>query len=176
MQLCCIAFVSTMEPLLMRKHAMSANTVLILGPRGRFGQAAARAFAAAGWRVLGQTRKGADTPADAAIEWLPIDLYDTAALTQAAQGASVVVHALNPAYTNAAWQTQALAMLDASIALTHALGATLMLPGNIYNFGASMPPVLREGTPQAASTVKGSACASPWKRTFASQSGVRSAS
>lgn len=134
---------------------MSTNTVLILGARGRFGLAAVRAFAAAGWRVLGQMRPGTETPADASIEWLPIDLHDTAALTQAAQGASVVVHALNPAYTNAAWQTQAPAMLEASIALCRALDATLMLPGNIYNFGATMPPVLREGTPQAASTIKG---------------------
>lgn len=134
---------------------MSTNTVLILGARGRFGLAAVRAFAAAGWRVLGQMRPGTETPADASIEWLPIDLHDTAALTQAAQGASVVVHALNPAYTNAAWQTQAPAMLEASIALCRALDATLMLPGNIYNFGATMPPVLREDTPQAASTIKG---------------------
>jgi len=136
---------------------MSTNTALILGARGRLGLAAARAFAAAGWRVLGQVRPGAETPADASIGWLPIDLHDTAALTHAAQGASVVVHALNPAYTNAAWQTQAPAMLDASIALCHALDATLMLPGNIYNFGAAMPPVLREGTPQTASTIKGQA-------------------
>lgn len=134
---------------------MSTNTVLILGARGRFGLAAVRAFAAAGWRVLGQMRPGTETPADASIEWLPIDLHDFAALTQAAQGASVVVHALNPAYTNAAWQTQAPAMLEASIALCRALDATLMLPGNIYNFGATMPPVLREGTPQAARTIKG---------------------
>ncbi len=134
---------------------MSTNTVLILGARGRFGLAAARAFAAAGWRVLGQMRPGTETPADASIEWLPTDLHDTAALTRAAQGASVVVHALNPAYTNVAWQTQAPALLEASIALCRALGATLMLPGNIYNFGATMPPVLREGTPQAARTVKG---------------------
>ncbi len=134
---------------------MSTNTVLILGARGRFGLAAVRAFAAAGWRVLGQVRPGADVAADASIEWLPIDLHDTAALTQAAQGASVVVHALNPAYTNAAWQTQAPALLEASIDLCRALDATLMLPGNIYNFGSTMPPVLREGTPQAASTIKG---------------------
>ena len=36
-----------------------ASTVLILGARGRFGQAAARAFARAGWQVLGQVRPGA---------------------------------------------------------------------------------------------------------------------
>lgn len=32
------------------------NTVLILGARGRFGLATARAFADAGWRVVGQVR------------------------------------------------------------------------------------------------------------------------
>lgn len=131
------------------------STVLILGARGRFGLAAARAFASAGWRVLGQTRPAARVPDVAGIEWLPMDLHDTAALAQAAQGSSVVVHALNPAYTNAAWQAEAPALMEASIALCRRLDATLMLPGNIYNFGAAMPPVLREGTPQAATTVKG---------------------
>ncbi|HPW29288.1 MAG TPA: sugar nucleotide-binding protein [Rhodoferax sp.] len=134
---------------------MTNHTVLILGSRGRFGLAAARAFAAAGWRVLGQLRPEAAVPTDPMIEWLPIDLNDTATLTRAAQGVSVVVHALNPAYTNQAWQSQGPAMMDAAIALCRLLGATLMLPGNIYNFGATMPPVLREGTPQAAHTVLG---------------------
>jgi nucleoside-diphosphate-sugar epimerase len=131
------------------------NTVLILGARGRFGLCAARAFAQAGWRVLGQTRPGATLPSDAAIEWVGIDLNDTQALAQAAQGASVVVHALNPAYTNTVWQREVLPMTDAAIAITRSLGATLMVPGNVYNFGAAMPPVLREDTPQTARTVKG---------------------
>ncbi len=131
------------------------NTVLILGARGRFGLCAARAFAQAGWRVLGQTRPGATRPSDAVIEWVGIDLHDTQALAHAAQGASVVVHALNPAYTNKVWQREVLPMTDAAIAITRTLGATLMVPGNVYNFGAAMPPVLREDTPQAARTVKG---------------------
>lgn len=132
------------------------NTVLILGARGRFGLSTARAFAQAGWRVLGQTRPQAQTPRDAPeIEWLGMDLHDTQALAHAAQGASVVVHALNPAYTNKAWQTQVLPMTDAAIAVARALGATLMVPGNVYNFGPAMPAVLREDTPQLARTVKG---------------------
>ena len=142
-------------------------TVLILGARGRFGLAAARAFAEAGWRVLGQIRPGAVAPVLAAsrtalpggdvpvIEWLGLDLHDTQALAQAAQGATVVVHALNPAYTNKAWQTQVAPMMDAAIAVTRALDATLMVPGNLYNFGAAMPALLREDTPQVARTVKG---------------------
>lgn len=132
------------------------NTVLILGTRGRFGLAAARAFADAGWRVLGQIRKGGMAPTLAApIEWLSLELDDTQALARAAQGASVVVHALNPAYTNTAWRTQVAPMTDAAIRIARALDATLMVPGNVYNFGAAMPAVLREETPQQARTVKG---------------------
>lgn len=130
-------------------------TVLILGARGRFGLAAARAFADAGWRVLGQMRPGAQAGADQRIEWLATDLRDTQALATAARGAAVVVHALNPAYTNAAWRDQVAPMMDAAIAVTRTLDATLMVPGNVYNFGAAMPAVLREDTPQLAQTVKG---------------------
>jgi nucleoside-diphosphate-sugar epimerase len=35
------------------------------------------------------------------------------------------------------------------------LGALFMLPGNVYNYGAHMPPLLREDTPQHATTRKG---------------------
>ena len=132
--------------------------VLILGARGRFGLAAARAFVDAGWRVLGQVRPGAQVPAEAAhmcIEWLPVALSDTRALAHAARGAEVVVHALNPAYTNQAWTETVLPMTEAALALCRALKATLMVPGNIYNFGKSMPSLLHEDTPQRAQTVKG---------------------
>ncbi len=136
------------------------DTVLILGARGRFGLATVRAFCDAGWRVIGQTRPGAAMPAemadDARAQWLGADLHDVQAIAAAAKGASVVVHALNPSsYTDKAWREQVLTMMDSAIAITHALQATLMLPGNVYNFGASMPGVLREDTPQAARTVKG---------------------
>jgi nucleoside-diphosphate-sugar epimerase len=135
------------------------DSVLILGARGRFGLAAARAFADAGWRVYGLIRPGAKVPSEAAadqrIEWLSADLQDCVAVARAAHSASVVVHALNPIYTHNAWKAQALPMTDAAIAITRALDATLMLMGNVYNFGKDMPAVLSEGTPQRAQTVKG---------------------
>jgi NAD(P)-dependent dehydrogenase (short-subunit alcohol dehydrogenase family) len=56
------------------------STVLILGARGRFGLAAAHAFAAAGWRVLGQVRPGAALPAVPRVQWQAVALQDTAAL------------------------------------------------------------------------------------------------
>jgi nucleoside-diphosphate-sugar epimerase len=132
------------------------KTVLVLGARGRFGLAAARAFAAAGWRVIGQMRPDAVPPSVPGIEWRGIALQDTAALLPAAAGTSVVVHALNPTtYSNAAWQAESAPMLTAAIGLCRTLGATLMLPGNVYNFGRDMPALLREDTPQHAHTVKG---------------------
>jgi nucleoside-diphosphate-sugar epimerase len=141
------------------------ETVLILGARGRFGLATAMAFADAGWHVLAHMRVGGKVPqqaqGDARIQWLEGDLHDTSALAHVAraqaprQEVAVVVHALNPAYTNQAWKAQALPMTDAALELCKVLNATLMLPGNNYNFGADMPARLAEDTPQAARTIKG---------------------
>jgi len=135
------------------------STVLILGARGRFGLAAARAFADAGWRVLAHMRPGAAIPeeasSDSRIRWLSSDLYDEQTLARSAEGASVVVHALNPEYTHKAWQEQVLPMTDAALNVVRALDATLMVVANVYNFGKDMPSLLREDTPQRAQTVKG---------------------
>lgn len=133
----------------------TTSTVLILGARGRFGRAAAHAFARAGWQVLGQVRPGAQGPAIPGVQWLALDPANTAALAAAARGAAVVVHGLNPVYTHKAWRTEAPALLEAAIRLGQVLGATLMMPGNVYNFGETMPPLLREDTAQAAMGVKG---------------------
>jgi nucleoside-diphosphate-sugar epimerase len=134
----------------------TASTVLVLGARGRFGAAAARAFAASGWRVQAQVRPAArELPEVPGGEWLRVDAADTSALAQAAAGASVVVQALSPAYTHAAWRVQVPRLTDAAIAVTRELGALLMLPASVYNFGAGMPPQLRENTPQQPTTFKG---------------------
>jgi uncharacterized protein YbjT (DUF2867 family) len=80
----------------------SSSSVLILGARGRFGLAAARAFAQAGWKVHAQVRPGGGGPAIAGVRWLAADPEDTAALAAAAAGAEVVVQALSPQYTHEA--------------------------------------------------------------------------
>ena len=144
-------------------------TVLILGARGRFGMAAARAFSAAGWKVLGQIRPGASARLPG-VQWLPIDLKDGAALAQAASGASVVVHALNPPYPQ--WEKQVPVLMEAAIDVARALDATLMFTGNVYNYGASMPARLDEETPQRPSTRKGALRVAAEQRLI--DSGVRS--
>jgi nucleoside-diphosphate-sugar epimerase len=135
------------------------QTALILGGRGRFGLAAAQAFADAGWNVVAQIRPNADVPANdfaqGRVRWITADAHDIDALCMGAKGAHVVVNALNPAYTKAAWLAQGLPLMDAAIALASELRATLMFPGNVYNFGEGMPGVLHEDTPQLAQTVMG---------------------
>jgi nucleoside-diphosphate-sugar epimerase len=133
----------------------ASSSVLILGARGRFGLAAARAFAQAGWQVHAQVRPGASGPSIPGVRWLAAQPGDTGALAAAANGAGVVVHALSPAYTHKAWRNQLPGLTQAAIDISRELGATLMLPASVYNFGESMPPLLHENAPQAATTFKG---------------------
>jgi nucleoside-diphosphate-sugar epimerase len=86
---------------------------------------------------------------------MPVAMHDTETLVRQAQGARVVLHALNPPYTHKAWREQAVGLMDAAIAVARALQATLMWPGNVYNYGEAMPPVLHETTPQQAKGFKG---------------------
>lgn len=131
------------------------RTVLVLGARGRFGRAVAQAFARAGWQVVAHMRQGATPPAFAGVHWVAAAPGDTAALVAAAQGASVVVQGLSPVYTHKAWRAEVPRLTQAAIDVTRALGATLLLPASVYNYGHTMPPRLHEDTPQAATTLKG---------------------
>lgn len=135
---------------------MPTPQVLVLGGRGRFGLAAAQAFAQAGWQVIAQVRPGATgLPAIANVRWLQAQPCDTAALAVAAAEARVVVQALSPAYTHRAWKRDVPALTQSAIDAARALGATLMLPASVYNFGAGMPARLLEDTPQQPTTFKG---------------------
>ncbi len=127
--------------------------VLILGANGRFGLAAAQAFAAAGWIVLAQVRRtpAPGMPGGARCLFTPVD--DVGGIVAAAAGAEVVVHALNPAYTR--WATELLPMARRGMDIAERLGARFALPGNVYNFGAGMPAVLDRDTPQQPTTRKG---------------------
>ena len=129
------------------------NTVLVLGANGRFGRAAVDAFAAAGWPVLAQMRRAPATPLPRGATRLDLPLADTAALAARARAAGVVVHAVNPLYTR--WDSELLPLFRQGVAVARTLGAVLMLPGNVYNYGKSMPARLREDTPEHPSTRKG---------------------
>ncbi len=110
------------------------QTVLILGGSGKIGSRAADAFWDAGWEVRHYDRKTGD-------------------MVTAAKGADVIINGLNPpAYHD--WEQTIPEITAQVIAAAKANGATVILPGNIYNYG-NQPGVLDETTPQIATTRKG---------------------
>ena len=110
------------------------STVLILGPSGKIGQNATRAFTKAGWNVRKYDRKSNDIMA-------------------AADGVDLIVNGLNPPnYHN--WAKTIPEITKQVIAAAKASGATVIIPGNIYNFG-NTPGVWSETTPHRPNTIKG---------------------
>jgi nucleoside-diphosphate-sugar epimerase len=108
-------------------------TALILGANGKIGRHAAAAFESANWRVRPYTR-GTD-------------------MTRAAAGADVIVNGLNPpAYHD--WARLIPEITARVIAAAQSSGATVILPGNVYNFGDT-PGTWSEETPQRPVSRKG---------------------
>ncbi|MFL6972550.1 MAG: NAD-dependent epimerase/dehydratase family protein [Xanthobacteraceae bacterium] len=125
--------------------------ILVLGAAGRIGYAAAEAFRDAGWNVASFVRPGAGAraPADTEI----VESVERSAVVAAARAADVVLHALNVPYPQ--WRAAALPLTYVAIEAAEAAGATLLFPGNVYNFGAGMPEVLDENTPIRPTSGKG---------------------
>ena len=132
---------------------MTQSTVLILGANGRIGSALVDAFSRAGWQVISQARQGSAKRQTAQVIG---DMREVNAVVKTAAAIGridVVIHAANVIYTR--WAIEAIALNDAAINITKALGATLLLPGNVYNFGTDMPERLEAQTPQRGQTSKG---------------------
>ena len=129
------------------------QTVAILGAAGRIGDAAARAFLEAGWRVKGIARGGKASTLAPGVEPVMADAFDRAALVRACSGADVIVHALSPAYDN--WTNTVMPLAENVLAAAQATGATVMIPGNVYNFGTSIGLETRETDPVSGDTEKG---------------------
>lgn len=110
------------------------NTALILGASGKFGGHCARAFEKSGWTVV-RFQRGKQNMKDAA------------------RGADIIVNGLNPPnYEN--WGTALPAITKEVIAAAKSSGATIIQPGNVYNFGRD-GGVWGKNTPQSTHTVKG---------------------
>lgn len=109
------------------------QTVLILGGNGKIGKHTAEAFWNAGWTVR-HYKRGTD-------------------MNAAAMGADVIVNGLNPPkYNN--WGKNIPAITTQVIAAAKASRATVIIPGNVYNFG-DQGGVWDENTPHRPVTEKG---------------------
>ena len=128
-----------------------SRKILVLGAAGRLGYAAAEAFRSAGWKVTSLVRPGAAHRAPRGTK--VVETIDRRDAIEAARGMDVVLHALNPPFKT--WRRMALPHAYAAIEAAETAGATLLFPGNLYNYGASMPGVIDETTPMAPTTRKG---------------------
>jgi nucleoside-diphosphate-sugar epimerase len=134
---------------------MENKTALILGAAGGIGGEMTRQLRDAGWtvRALRRNERLAIEQRDG-VEWIRGDAMKREDVILAAQGCSVIVHAVNPpGYKR--WNELVLPMIDNTIAAARTNGATIVLPGTVYNFGPSAFPLLREDSPQEPLTRKG---------------------
>ena len=129
--------------------------VLVLGATGGIGGEVARQMSASGWEVCALTRDVDKARREnSTLSWLKGDALNRQDVLAAARGCAVIVHAVNPpGYRN--WAELVLPMIDNSIAAAIAEGATIVLPGTVYNFGPDAFPVLHEDSPQHPQTRKG---------------------
>ncbi|MDP3896354.1 MAG: NmrA family NAD(P)-binding protein [Mesorhizobium sp.] len=128
------------------------KTIVVLGAAGRVGDAVARAFVDAGWRVKGVARNAKTGDLAPGVEPVQADATDRAALIAACAGADVIFNGLNPLYTE--WREKVMPMAENVIAAAEAAGATHLLPGNVYNYGHAVGLDTNEDAPFEASTDK----------------------
>ncbi|WP_299282711.1 NAD(P)H-binding protein [uncultured Tateyamaria sp.] len=125
------------------------ESVIVLGAKGRFGRAAVAGFRAAGWRVTELARAWPEEGTGR----VTADVTDTAAVVQACMGHDVIVNAVHPPYPQ--WSEMVPKITSTVIAAAKASGATVLIPGNVYNYGTSMPERLSETSPWVGDTKKG---------------------
>lgn len=133
-------------------HPATSRTALVIGATGGIGSETAAALVRHGWAVRGLSRR--PQPDGAGIDWVIGDAMNADDVRRAAEGASLIVHAANPpGYRD--WDKLVLPMIDNTIAAAAAVGARIVLPGTIYNFGPDAFPSLHETSPQHPLTRKG---------------------
>src|SRR5215475_14019592 len=127
--------------------------IVVLGGAGRLGRAAAQAFKSGGWHVASLVRGSSAGDAVPGTEIIEVDARDAESVVAAASGADVVLHALNMPYAD--WVRLALPFADTAIAAARENCATLVFPGNLYSYGASMPARIDETTSMHPTSRKG---------------------
>jgi len=143
--------------------AGNERTALVLGATGGIGGEAAAALAGRGWKVRALARdidrasRGWQAQGRPALEWTAGDAMNGDSVTAAAEGVSLIVHAVNPpGYRN--WHRLVLPMLESTLAAARASGARIVLPGTVYNFGPDVyarERAVAEDAPQRPDTRKG---------------------
>ena len=132
----------------------ASRIAIVIGATGGIGGETAFALSRHGWKIRAFSRAGRTSFGSLGWEWVKGDALDRASILAASEGVNAIVHAVNPpGYRN--WAQLVLPMIDNTIAAAKANRARILLPGTIYNYGPDAFPVLREDSPQTATTHKG---------------------
>jgi len=110
-----------------------AKTALLLGSNGRFGRNMHIALDRAGWETRVYQRG--------------------TSMVDAAKGVDVIVNGLNPPYPD--WTRELPGITRDVLAAAKANGATVFIPGNVYNYGTNPDLPWSDKTPHVATTRKG---------------------
>ena len=142
----------------------TTSTALVLGATGGIGGEMARQLRDTGWQVRALQRGlAAASESGDGIHWLRGDAMRREDVLQvhAARGCAAIVHAVNPpGYRR--WSELVLQMIDNTIAAACAEGATIVLPGTVYNYGLDAYPAPDEDAAQTPATRKGARSGSSW--------------
>ncbi|WP_340162177.1 NAD-dependent epimerase/dehydratase family protein [uncultured Hoeflea sp.] len=131
------------------------QTALVLGATGGIGSAVARSLLDRGYTVRAMHRDAATqarkTPH---YEWVRGDAMNRDDVMNAARGVDLIVHAVNPpGYRN--WGKLVVPMVENTIAAAEAVGALILMPGTVYNYGPEEYLAITEDSPQQPATHKG---------------------
>ncbi|MDP2120845.1 MAG: NAD(P)H-binding protein [Hoeflea sp.] len=134
---------------------LNKPVALVLGATGGIGGAVARKLVDRGYAVRAMHRKASEQAIGSPqYDWVAGDAMNREDVMRAAIGANLIVHAVNPpGYRN--WGRLVLPMIDNTIAAAKAVGARILMPGTIYNYGPETFGDVREDSPQRPVSAKG---------------------
>ncbi len=129
------------------------KTIAVLGVNGRLANEVMQVFAQNDFKVIAVTRNGQVRNAPNGTELRTADAMDAEQLIAATAGAYFIFNGLNPPYTE--WKDKVLPMAKNVITAAQVHNAVHLFPGNVYNYGTTIPPVCTEETPFQAGDRKG---------------------
>jgi nucleoside-diphosphate-sugar epimerase len=133
---------------------MIRRVALVLGATGGIGGAVARRLETQGWQIRALHRSPDSVATKHGFDWRAGDVMVANDVLAATEGVSLIVHAVNPpGYRN--WGKLVLPMIDNTIAAARSTGATILLPGTVYNYGPDAFPDIAEDAAQHPLTRKG---------------------
>jgi nucleoside-diphosphate-sugar epimerase len=134
---------------------MSASPQLhVIFGAGQVGPVLARRLVAAGHPVRLVRRSGKALELDG-VQLVRAEAADPAAAAEAARGAAVVYHCMNPAYSTAVWAAELPRLQASLIAAAGRAGARLVVLDNLYGLGRPAGRTLTEALPDAPCSRKG---------------------